>query len=332
MSEYIPTYVFEGSTTIAVFEGRRIASGDDFKEVEKDAVDYLDTVEKERKQKARDEAKKTATHIITPNGLKGEILSRIPSVWGNEITIRLENGRISKFETHGSDDDLVYHNEKLASVPTSPIVRIRQDLDETYPHDKRSLATRIAKLNDLQTEIGDLIVQGSSYADETTLHKFALEAQNEQLEIKEAIEHLDSSDAEAFAAPAKFDYGVAEQADLGRGKGNDWLDVVSSEMIAESEGQDFDKILSEEPGIFASTLDLGALADAGVTREMAYSHIHSKTAGFSGDKVDDYRDAFVAKVELARRAELADRQSSIHKEAAVQEQSFKDAPDASLFL
>jgi hypothetical protein len=333
MSELIPTYTFEGDIVTAVFEGRKIAQGDNFGDVEKTAVDYLDTVERERKQKEREETKKTATHITTPSGLKGEILSRVPTVWGSQVTIRFENGRISKFETHASEDDnLVYHNEHLASVTTNPVERIRTELDAPYEKDKRSLANRISKLNEIQVEAQNLIVKGASYLEETVLHRIALEAQNEQLEIKEALDHLQASDAEAFAPPATFDYGVADQADLGRAKGDNWLDVVSSEIIAESEGQDFDKLLTEEPRIFASELETGTLADAGITREMAYSHITSKTAGFSGEKVDDYRDAFVAQVELARRAELADRQDSLAKEAATEDQKETDAPDEALFI
>jgi hypothetical protein len=333
MSEYIPTYDFlENGEIVASYEGIKIASGTVFSAVEQTALDYLDSLKNQHQITARETTKKTATHVATPNGLKGEILSRVPNVWGTQVTIRLENGRIAKFETHaGEDDGLQYSNERLAAAQADPVGELRKVLDETYPHDKVSLSDRIAKLDEVMYELGGL-VKNASYADGISLDRMYLEAENEQREAKEALSYLVQADYDAFAPPAPFDYGVAHQADMGRGRDNDWLETVTAQMIEESEGQDLDKLLTEEPGLFTSKLETGTLANAGSTREMAYSHITAKTAGYTGEKVDDFRDAFVAQVEVARKAELADRQDSIHKEAVAKEQELTDAPDEALFF
>jgi hypothetical protein len=65
---------------------------------------------------------------------------------------------------------------------------------------------------------------------------------------------------------------------------------------------------------------------------MAYSHIVSKTAGFQGEEVEDFRDKFVARVEVARRHELASRKETTKKEAAATEDVQSNAPDEALFM
>jgi hypothetical protein len=74
------------------------------------------------------------------------------------------------------------------------------------------------------------------------------------------------------------------------------------------------------------------LADTGTTREMATAHVISKTAAFLGDEVEDYREKFIARVEVARRHELASRKETTKKEAAVQEELNTSAPDDALFM
>jgi hypothetical protein len=103
-------------------------------------------------------------------------------------------------------------------------------------------------------------------------------------------------------------------------------------MIDESEGQDFDKLMNEGPAIFTTELDSGALADPGTTREMASSFVMSKTAGYEGEEVENYRQQWVARVEMARPTELSSRtkqtqSKEIHKTTSVED----DVPDAALF-
>ena len=51
-----------------------------------------------------------------------------------------------------------------------------------------------------------------------------------------------------------------------------------------------------------------------------------------GEEVEDFREKFVARVEVARRHELASRKETNHKEAAAVQETQDSAPDDALFL
>lgn len=334
MTDLNPTFVHEGNEVLAFLDGRLIARGSDFGKVEESAVDYLKGLNAEHEKKARDESRNSATHVVTPNGLKGEILSRVEGIWGEkQLTVRFDNGRIAKFDAHGGNDaEYKYIHERTASTAETPIDALKQRLETDYDHDKRSLANRIKDLDSIINDASTHIAKGSSYSDEHTLSRIVTLAESEKLEVKEALDHLESADAEAFAPPAPFDYGVTEQADLGRASSDNWLDHTVQSMIEDVEAQDFDKLLSEGPALFATELETGALADAGVTRDLALAHINSKTAGLVGEEVEKYRDQFIAAVEMARRSELADRKSMAQKEAATKQEEEVSVPDDALFM
>jgi len=322
------TFTFEGEEIFAIHEGKVVASGTVLADVEQSAVDYLDSLKKTRKADEERKAQKKATHIITPNGVKGEILGRVASVWGEQVTARFENGRIAQLNVHG-EAGYSWVSEKTASAPSDPTEKLASRLDADFDRDRESLTKRAKELSDIAIEAHRLINNGAPYDIEIKLDQIKTAAEAEGRVIKEAIDHLDAADAEAFTPPTPI---VIEQADLGRASGDSWLDVTAQEMIAESEAQDFDKLLNEEPSLFVTDLDTGALADTGVTREMAYSHIISKTAGFEGDEIDDFRQKFVARVEVARRHELAARKETTKKEAAAAQEEQTNAPDEALFM
>lgn len=323
---------------MAFFEDQCIAKGDskDFEKVEGDALKYLDSLGKEREEKETEKKKKSATHIVTPNGVKGEILSRTTGLWEEqEVTVRFENGRIATFVAHGGSDKDFEYRVEAKDAPNLYAEYFTKRLDEPVNGSKESLAARLDDLDGIIAEASAHLLKGASYSDTHTLNGFVLQAEHEKLEVKEALDHLEDVDAEAFAPPAPFDYGVAEQADLGRAKGDTWLDNTVDEMIAENEGQDFDRILNEDPGQIVTEMETPALSDSGVTRELAIAHIMGKTAGFAGPEVDSYRDQFIAKTEIARRDELASRLEAgfkAEKTAAADEENVDDLPDAALFL
>lgn len=335
MATYTPTFVREGSQILAFFEDRVIASGTNFGKVEESAVDYLDHLSKERENTAAEKKKSAATHIVTPSGLKGEILGRHEGQWGGRlITVRLENGRIARYEAHGGNDKDIEYQTIEAAKPDSALEYLETTLNDVPDGSKESLSHRITVLDGLVVKAGSVIQSGTSHDDEIKINDIVIAAEHEKREVKEALDHLEQADAESFTAPAPYDLGVAEQADLGRSN-DSWLDATVDDMIAESEGQDFDKLLAEEPGQFVTGLDTGALGDAGVTREMALSHIISKTAGLKGDEIDTYRSQFLAHVEIARRDELKDRTETAKKVVAKQakaEENGETAPDEALFL
>lgn len=329
MSDLTPTYAFEEDQIFAIHEGKVIASGTKFAEVEQTAVEYLESLQGERKTAAKEKAKKKATHIITPNGLKGEILGRDPDIWGETVTARFENGRIAAYSIHG-EEDVQWVTEKTASY-SDPAAKLAAVLEEEFEHDRKSLAARVASLRDVAIECHRLVANGASYPTEVKLDQIKIAAEAESRQIKEAIDHLDSADAEIFQAPQHTPQAV-EQADMGTGAGNSWLDVTVQDMIDESEGVDHDKLLAEGPSLFVADLDTGALADVGVTRELAVAHVTSKTAGFQGEEIEDYREKFIARVEVARRHELAARKETTKKEAAAKEEVQTNAPDEALFM
>lgn len=332
MTSLTPTYVNEGGEVLAFFEKRVIASGTNFAKVEKDALEYLEGLDKERKFTTSENAKKAATHVETPNGLKGEILGRQTGLWGEkDVTVRFENGRIAKFSAHaGNDDDLKYTSERTAATASSPTEALQAVLDEHYAHDMGSLSTRLTTLDRVIGEASQHIA-GASFVDSDRLDKIVLAAEHEKNEVGEALAYLQQADSEAIAPPTHTAQ-VVEQASLGRAHGDSWLDVTARQMIAETEGQNFDKILAEEPALLAADLETGTLADQGSTAEIALSHITAKTAGFTGAEVESYRELFVAATEQARRTELKERQESTHKQAAKQEEETVDAPDDVLFM
>jgi hypothetical protein len=312
-------YHFEGDTVYAIHEGRVIAKGDADKmdEVESDAVNYLKGLKSEKDEKK----KKSATHVVTPNGIKGTILQRYASVWGDEVTVRLENGEVKSFASHGVKD---WMSERTASA--NPVEGLNARLSSTYNHDRTALANRHVDLVEIWREASALIQSGVGYSDQIELDKIIRTAELEGEQIAQAIEHIDVGDVEAYAPPVQQ---VVPQADMGRS--DDWLDAVVQDMVSETDQNDFEQVLQDDPVLLASGLDDGIVADQGASRELALSHIRSKTAGYVGDDVEEYVMQFLARFEAARRKELSTRTTTTRKEAAVATSRVEEAPDEALF-
>jgi hypothetical protein len=332
MAHFTATYSFEGDEIFAIHEGKVIASGTDMTDVESEATKYLEAREQEFQITEKTAAKKRATHVITPNGLEGEILGRTPTLWGEEVTVRLANGNIHSFQTHGEDNvQWVQKNEKTAAAK-GITAGLKATLDEDYAHDKTSLRARHAALNGVIATATQAIRNGAPYAEEMKLDEIVTVASYEAGEVKEALDHLEQMDAEAIESKPFIPQAAPAQADLGRGANDNWLDVTHDEMLKENEGQDFDKLLHEGPALFVTELETPALADAGTTREMALSHVMERTAGYVGQEVEDYRTAWVARAEVARRQELVSRKETLTREAAQVQETIEDAPDEALFM
>lgn len=329
---FTATYSFDGDTIYAIHEGKVIASGTDMPEVESDATKYLEARKQEFQITEKVAAKQRATHVITPNGLEGEILGRAPTLWGEEVTVRLANGNIHSFQTHGEDQmQWVTKNEKTAASK-GIIAGLMGKLDEDYAKDKDSLRRRAVDLDSVVSYARQHIASGAPYSDEMKLHEIAQMAHYEAGQVKEALDHLEQMDAEAFEQQPFIPQAAPAQADLGRGAGDNWIDVTHEEMLKEHEGEDFDALMHEGPALFVTELETPALADAGTTREMALSHINEKTAGYVGDEVEEYRTAWIARTEVARRQELSTRKETLTREAAKVEEILSDAPDEALFM
>jgi hypothetical protein len=331
MAELLPSYDYVGNEIIATIDGTEIARGTEFSRVAATAEEYLNDLRKEREKKAAEERRRSATHITTPNGLKGEVLSRVEGIWGEEITVRLENGQHRRYVTAAGIDDVLKYSIEEPDAPKSYREYFERKINEEWTPNREGLLARIEDLDHVRTEASRVASTEASATELNELHKIVLTAEAEMQEVKEALDHLNVVDAEN-AAPAAPVYAAVEQADLGNAKGDSWLDVVANEMVAESEQIDFDKLASEGPALLVSDLDDGALTDAGVVRETALAHVIAKTAGFQGEKVEQFRERFVAAAEGARRRELTYRQENHRREASAQEEVQTQAPDEALFL
>lgn len=329
MAPLTPTYEYRDDQVFAVFENRVIASGTDFAKVAATAEEYFNSLDSERKHTEKEAARKTATHIETPNGLKGQIISRVEGLWGDEVTVRFENNQIRRFATTASDD--LKYTIKEADAPSNQREALQTMLDEAVIPSRAGLTSRLQQLDTIALEAAQHIAAEFSPVEQAKLHQVVLAADAEKAEVKEALAYLDDVDAEN-AAPAAPVYAAVEQAEMGRAGADSWLDVTAREMIAESEKEDLDKLLEEEPTKLVSSLDDAAVHNAATVRDIAMAHVIAKTAGFTGDQVNAYRENFVANTESARRRELTYRQENTRQETIVKEAATDAAPDESLFL
>jgi hypothetical protein len=267
--------------------------------------------------------------ITTPNGLKGKVLGKVAGLWQDEVTVRLENGRIVHLPVSKE-----MRFERTASAPKgNPTEQFEQRLAASVDGTRESLVTRHKGLLALQTEARQIIANGVSDTDAESLDQIVVAADVEIAEVNDAIAHLDDTETQAYAPPVPFSMSAAHEAaaSLG-GKDGSWLDKTATEMIAEVEATDFKRLMDEGPEALTADLDTPALADAGVVRQVATSFIRSKTAGTDPKVRDPYEATFIKRVEECRRAELSSRAQTTQKEAAVQEDAFKDAPDESIFM
>lgn len=261
------------------------------------------------------------THVETPNGLKGQILGKVKDLWGEEVTIRLENGRIAKFHV---TEDTKFTNEKTASAP-SPLAALEARLEATPDGTKESLSARITELKKIKAEASALIRTREVTAN--TAHELVVLADHELREVNDALAALE--DAEPYAPPAPFDPQVAEQESVGGGDST-WLDDTFGQMVDESEATDFDQLMDEGPEVMVAGMETPALEDAEGVADQASQFVSSKVAGIERDAVEEFRAEFLRRIEAARKMELETREEkqTQQREAAVED----DGPDEGLFL
>src|SRR4051812_31166058 len=185
MSDLKPTYAFEGDEVYAVLDGQVIASGSDIASVETEAQPKIEAAQRVATEAKREKAKKTATHIITPNGVKGQILGRVASTWGEEITVRFENGEIRSFETSGREEFVNEGTQKTASA--NPIESLQAVLDKSYDHTKEGLRERIAELKDVARVASQHVAGGTAYEHQVKLDEIRVVAEAEAAEAQEVV-------------------------------------------------------------------------------------------------------------------------------------------------
>lgn len=265
-----------------------------------------------------------ATHITTPNGLKGQILGKVKDVWGEEVTIRLENGRIARFDVTDMSN-VEYVNEKTAS--TSPYAALEARLAATPDGTKDSLVARVKELKRIKQDAANLI-RSADYVDEQTIHGFVVQADYELREVTDALAALE--DAEPYAPPAPFSTGVAEQEAMG-GHDSTWLDHTVQDMIAENESIDFDQMMDEAPELLTAELETPVLEDAPAVTARAASFVQSRTAGLDQEAAADFTSAFLKRVEACRKVELSRREDPEVQAKQASTENY-DGPAEGLFM
>lgn len=270
-------------------------------------------------------ASSTKQSVTTPNGLKGRVLARVPALWGEEVTVRFENGVIKRIPV---DANLTFASVK-EETPETPVKGLEERLAATTLTDKDSLVERAKELRKIKAEARKL-VSDSPDSEAAILDRLCVEADYELREVTAALAHYSDIEGKGFEPPAPIDeIASVEQASIGSSKA-DWLESAHQEMVTEASAEDFEKLMDEGPEAFVAGLNLDQLADAGTARVMAAREIRSHTAGAHEDTRVDYERVWLARVEEKRREVLASRKEEVRKEASSQEET--PPPDESLFI
>lgn len=330
-----PVFVFQDDKVYAMRNGKVVASGDDPDEVE-EFLENSDKHDSENDELSEDETsnsedndekdEKKSSHIVTPNGVKGKILSRTPDMWGLEdtLTVRLENGRIAHYKVADVDET------EAPEETTNPIEQLEEEVAAETLYDRESLEQRQELLASVKKNAHKIASRGASDADMARIDRIVVEADSELAEIGQSIDHLDNEDVLRFQPPAPYETTVVEQG--GRSDGAGWLDQTLNEMIDEAGAFDYEKEMNEGPEALVSELGDEAIADQGATKSLALSHISEKTAATDPTIREKYHMTYLARVEELRRKELSRRKENFKREAATKKDINEDAPDESLFF
>jgi hypothetical protein len=263
-----------------------------------------------------------STHITTPNGLRGTILGKTKSLWGEQVTIRLENGRIAKFDVT-ENSGITF--EAATQESSNPYHDLQRGLDADVDPTERGLRVRIAQLKSIKDE-AKATFRTASYVDETSLHNIIVEADAQLSEVMDALEHMQQ--AEPFAPPEPQ---VFEQESMG-GVDSSWLDSTFEQMANEAEATDFDQEMAEAPELLTAELETPALHDQVGVRDHALAYVNTKVAGLDSKTVHAFRNAFLARVETCRVAEIATRTEEVERVAKTASTDDYDGPAEGLFF
>lgn len=266
-----------------------------------------------------------AQTVTTPNGLKGRVLARVPSLWGEEVTVRFENGVIKKIPV---DQRLTFAAAESAPEGETSAQRLEERLATNFQSDKMSLVARGRELEKIKNEAASSVGVASD-AEAVELSKIATQAGYEQREVEAALEAIAAGEVEAYEAPAPIEnLPAVTQASTGSSDAS-WLNQVHNDMVTEANAVDYKKLMDEGPEQFVASLSPAQIADAAVTRVMASREIEAKVAGADETQREAYSRMWLARVENQRKAHLASHKEEVRKEAASDEPSH---PDESLFL
>lgn len=310
-----PTYIFKNGKVYTFQDGKIVASVSEAEFAEEEAA-HLASAE-------------GATHVTTPNGLKGKVLGRVAGLWEDEVTIRFENGRISSLPV----SKLTFSKEE-EEEEKDEIADLEKKVEASISvYDAKSIEKRALELDRIKVEASLFIDSGLSDEDLARVGNVITQANYELKEIDDVISALEEQHVSAFEPPAPFEIHVVEQGGPTSGRESNWLDQAVEEMVHEANSTDYTKLMDEGPEAFTAGLDSEVLSDSGAVRSLASTWIRSKTAAADDDVREKYEKVWLARVEEQRRAMLAGVKEEMHKEAAAKEATDYDSiGDDSLFL
>lgn len=240
-----------------------------------------------------------ATHIITPNGVRGKIVGRAMGIYGEEVTVRLENGRIAKYDLVGGEK---FHLEDANASKVSAYRELRSKLDEVPAITKGALLKRIEDLREVRKQARALIA-GAPYLDAEELDDIIVTAGHEIKEAAQAIEYIDE---QGYEAPRPFTHQAVEQGSVGGGDAS-WLSDVMAVALGEAEATDYDQLMDEAPETLIAEIETPVLSDQEAVHNIADEFVTSKTVGLESNAVQAFRQAFLARVEEVRVRESSAR-------------------------
>lgn len=270
-----------------------------------------------------------ATHIVTPNGIKGKIVGRARGLWGDEVTVRLENGRIAKY-------DLVGGEQFVHDAPkTSAYHQLQAKLDEVPALTKGALLKRIEDLREVRKQAKTLVAD-APYLDAQKLDEIVITAEHEIREAAQAIEYIDQ---QGYEAPRQFTHQAVEQRSMGGGDAS-WLGDVLADALGEAQATDYDKLMNEGPETLIADLETPVLSDQEAVSDIASEFVTSKTVGLEPTAVQAFHQAFLARVEEVRVKESSARPNrerkvqagQAHKTAKRLADEIANTSDEGLFL
>lgn len=241
------------------------------------------------------EKMKKSTHIITPNGVKGKIVGYAKGMWGDEVTVRLDNGRIAKYDLVGSN----YTLEDENATSLSPFRSLQSKLDEVPAGTLASLYKRLEDLTAIKKQAKSLAFS-SSHLDIQELDNMIVIADHETREVREAISALEQ---ETYTSP---EYGTAAQISMRKADAS-WLDDVMDEALAEAQATDYDRLMEEGPETLVAEVETPMLTDSEAVANSANDFVTAKTVGLDPKVVGEFRQAFLARVEEVREREVTAR-------------------------
>jgi hypothetical protein len=310
-----PTYIFKNGKVYTYQSGKIIASVVEEEFVE-EVAEHLASAE-------------GATHVVTPNGLKGKVLGRVNGLWEDEVTVRFENGRIASLPV----SKLTFSQEE-EEQEADEIAELEKKVESSVSvYDAASIENRVRELDRIKVEASLFIDAGLSDDDLSRVANVITQANYELNEIGDVIRAIEENHVAAYEAPAPFEINVVEQGGPTGGRESNWLDQAIEEMTHEANATDYTKLMDEGPEVFVAGLNREILADSGAVRSHASTWIRSKTAAADNDVREKYEKVWLARVEEQRRASLAGIKEEMHKEAAATESvDYDSIGDDSLFI